>query len=180
MNTSHRARLVLGCLLTFLAPTVSAGEFSAVLNGHSFHIGAAENWNEDNLGLGVEYEFATETRWKKILLANGFRDSNDSMSYMAGAGLHRTLFDTHRFGDLYVDLGITAFVMTREDVNDNQPFPGMLPSLTIGNRFGGINVTYLPVQAVEKLTGARMVDESISGIVFVQFKVSVSQLLPTG
>jgi hypothetical protein len=35
------------------------------------------------------------------------------------------------------------------------------------------------VQAVEKLTGARMVDGSISGIVFVQFKVSVGQLFPT-
>jgi hypothetical protein len=68
--------------------------------------------------------------------------------------------------------------MMREDVNGNQPFPGVLPSLTIGNRYAGINITYLPVQAVEKLTGARMADESISGIVFVQFKVRVSQLLP--
>lgn len=179
MNTSLRARLILGCLLTVLAPTAMAGEFSAVLNGRSFHIGAAEDWNENNLGLGVEYQFASESRWKKVLMANGFRDSNESMSYMAGAGLHRTLFDTHRLADFYVDAGITGFVMTREDVNDNRPFPGLLPSLTIGNRYAGINVTYLPVQAVEKLTGARMVDGSISGIVFVQFKVSVGQLFPT-
>ncbi|MGQ0383441.1 MAG: hypothetical protein ACT4UP_01970 [Gammaproteobacteria bacterium] len=178
MNTTHRARLILGYLLTVLAPVAMAGELSAVLNGRSMHIGAAEDWNENNLGLGVEYEFASESRWKKILLANGFRDSNDGMSYMAGAGLHRTLFDTHRLGDFYVDAGITAFLMTREDVNDNRPFPGLLPSLTIGNRYGGINLTYLPVQAVEKFTGARMADETISGIVFVQFKVKVSQLLP--
>lgn len=179
MNTPNRVRLILACLLTLLASAATAGEFSAVLNGRSFHIGAAENWNENNLGLGVEYQFASESRWKKILMANGFRDSNESMSYMAGAGLHRTLFDTHRLGNLYVDVGVSAFLMTREDVNDNRPFPGVLPSLTIGNRYGGLNVTYLPVQAVEKFTGARMADESVSGIVFVQFKVSVSQLFPT-
>jgi len=179
MNTPKRARLVLGCLLMTLAPAALAGDFSAVLNGRSFHIGAAEQWNENNLGLGIEYQLASESRWKKVLMANGFRDSNESMSYMAGAGLHRTLFDTHRLGDFYVDAGISAFVMTREDVNNNRPFPGMLPSLTVGNRYAGINITYLPVQAVEKLTGARMVDDSISGIVFVQFKVSVSQLFPT-
>lgn len=179
MNTTHRARPILGCLLTLLAPIAMAGELSAVLNGRSFHIGAAEEWNENNLGLGVEYQFASESRWKTILLANGFRDSNESMSYMAGAGLHRTLFNTPRLGQFYVDVGISAFLMTREDVNENRPFPGVLPSLTIGNRYAGINVTYLPVQAVEKLTAARMADESINGIVFVQFKVSTSRLFPT-
>ncbi len=179
MNMTHRARLLLGCLLTVLAPASMAGEWSAILNGRSIHIGAAEDWNENNLGLGVEYQFASESRWKTILMANGFRDSNKSMSYMAGAGLHRTLFDTPRLGDFYVDIGINAFVMTREDVNDNRPFPGVLPSLTIGNRYAGINLTYLPAQAVEKLFETRMADESIDGILFVQFKVSVNKLFPT-
>ncbi len=177
MNT-HRVRLLLGCLLAVLAPTALAGELSAVLNGRSLHIGAAADWNENNLGLGVEYQFATESRWKRILMANAFRDSSSSMSYMAGAGLHRTLFDTHRLGDFYLDVGINAFLMTREDVNGNRPFPGVLPSLTIGNRYAGINLTYLPEQAVEKLLKTRMVDESIRGIVFVQFKMSVSRLFP--
>jgi hypothetical protein len=69
--------------------------------------------------------------------------------------------------------------MTRKDVNNNRPFPGVLPSLTIGNRYAGINIAYLPVQAVEKLIDTQMTDDSISGIVFVQFKVSVSQLFPS-
>lgn len=174
------ARWILGCLLTVLAPAALAGELSAVLNGRSFHIGADQDWNENNLGFGLEYQFASESRWKTILLANGFRDSNEKMSYMAGAGLHRTLFDTHRLGELYVDLGLSAFVMTREDVNDNRPFPGILPTVTIGNRYAALNLTYLPVRAVEKLLSTRMVDDSTSGIVFLQLKVSVSQLLPTG
>lgn len=151
-----------------------AGELNAVLNGRSIHIGATEEWNENNLGLGVEYQFATESRWKTSVMANGFRDSNDSMSYMAGAGLHYTLFDTHRLSDFYVDVSVNAFLMTRKDVNDNRPFPGVLPSLTIGNRYAGINLTYLPVKAVEKLFDTRMSDDSIKGIVFLQLKLSLS------
>ena len=66
-------------------------------------------------------------------MVNGFLDSNEDMSYMAGAGLHRTLFATDRLNGFYVDAGINAFVMTRTDVNDNRPFPGAVPSLSVGS-----------------------------------------------
>ena len=171
--------------LTFLAvllvaPVSSAfaGNFSAVLNGRSIHVDAAQDWNEDNAGLGLEYQFATESRWKKQLMVNGFRDSNEDMSYMAGAGLHRTLYATNRLNGFYVDAGINAFLMTRRDVNDNQPFLGAVPSLSVGNHYMGINLTYLPVKAVERAIGVRMTDDTVSGIFFLQFKVDVSRLLP--
>lgn len=171
-------RLVLLCFLV-LAPisSVNAGEFSTVINGKSFHLGASQDWNEENYGLGLEYEFTSESRWKKKLMANGFRDSNDEMSYMAGGGLHRTLYSTDRLNGLYVDAGINAFLMTRKDVNDNRPFPAALPSVTVGNRFVGINLTYLPKKAVEELYDAKMVDKSTSGIVFLQFKMNVGQIM---
>ncbi len=164
-------------LFTLLAPPAVAGELSAVVNGKSVHLGASGDWNEQNYGLGVEYAFASQSRWKTIVMANGFRDSDENMSYMAGAGLHRNLYATDRLNGFYVDAGVNAFLMTREDVNDNRPFPGALPSLTVGNRYMGLNLTYLPRKAVEKLYDARMMDDSISGIVFLQFKVGVSQLL---
>ena len=162
-------------LLLVAAPcgTAGAGEFSAVLNGKSFHIGAEHDLNEDNYGLGIEYEFATESRWKPVLMANGFRDSNDQMSYMAGGGLHRNLFSTERLNGFYVDAGLNVFLMTRRDVNDNRPFPGMLPSLTVGNDYVGMNLSYLPSRAVEELLDRSMGD-SMTGIVFLQIKVSVN------
>lgn len=171
------ARLtLLGLILAFCAPlaTASAGEFSAVINGKSYHLGADENFNENNYGLGVEYEFASQSRWKKKLMANGFVDSNNDMSYMVGGGLHRKLFATDRFRGLYVDAGVNAFLMTRKDVNDNAPFPGILPSLTIGNRHLGLNLTYLPKAAVEKLLNASMTDDGIDGIVFLQMKFAIN------
>jgi hypothetical protein len=180
MRIVHAATLGLLVLLIVLpAPFANAGELSAVFNGRSFHLGASDDWNETNYGLGVEYHFASQSRWKTMVMANGFRDSNDDMSYMAGGGLYRNLYATDRLNGLYVDAGINAFLMTREDVDGNRPFPGALPSLAVGNRYMGINITYLPKRAVEKLHGAKMSDESISGIVFLQFKVNVSQMLAT-
>jgi hypothetical protein len=161
--------------LALTAPLASAvaGEFSAVINGKSFHIGASQDWNEENYGLGIEYQFERESRWKSRLMANGFRDSNEQMSYMAGGGLHRELYSTDRFRGFYVDAGINGFLMTRKDVNDNRPFPGILPSVTFGNKHVGVNLTYLPKKAVQEIYDHRMVDKSISGIVFLQFKFSV-------
>ena len=171
------ARLTLLSLLV-AAPLSSAlgGQLSAVINGKSIHVGGNRGWNENNVGLGLEYEFASKSRWKMLLMANGFRDSNKQMSYMAGGGLHRTLYSTERLNGFYVNAGINAFFMTRKDVNDNQPFPGAVPSVTIGNRYVGLNLTYLPKQAVEKTVDAEMLDESLSSIVFLQVKVSFGGL----
>ena len=153
-----------------------AGDLSLVLNGRSYHVNSSYDWNENNSGVGLEYQFGTKSRWKKSVMANGFRDSTDSMSYMAGVGLHRRLVQAERLGGFYLDAGLTAFIMTRDDVNDSKPFPGILPSVSFGNRYAGFNLTYLPKQAVEEMVDAEIVDPTLSGIVFVQFKVGLSQL----
>lgn len=172
---------LLGFIAVLVALTPSpavAGNFNAVLNGKSYHFNSTYDWNENNYGIGLEYEFSTDTAWKKIAMANGFRDSNNKMSYMAGVGLHRRLFETDRFSGFNVYAGVSAFVMTRDDVNDNRPFPGILPSVSVGNRNIGVNLMYIPRKALQKMVQADMIDPTISGILFVQFKVSLSQLLP--
>lgn len=176
MNTLRLASLCFLASLLLSAPAAYCGELSAVINGKSFHLNATEDWNESNLGFGVEYLFPTESRWKTIAMVNGFRDSSDHSSFMAGAGLHRNLFASDQLHGFYVDAGINAFLMTRSDVDDNRPFPGALPSLTVGTRYMGFNLTYLPRKAVEKLYDAHMNDAGISGIVYVQFKLNVSRI----
>ena len=165
-----------GLWAAFAAPAATAGEFSLVVNGLSYHWGSEEDWNEENYGLGLEYQFTSESRWKKLLLVNGFRDSNDDMSYMAGGGLYRNLLQTGRFGDMYVDLGINAFLMTRTDINNNNPFPAALPSLVVGNRFGGINLSYMPGAVLEKVYGSDSFDQSIRGVFFLQLKFRMNAL----
>lgn len=178
MLRSSIAQSIVGALLATLLLTspATAGELSTIINGKSYHINSKYDWNEDNYGVGAEYVFSTESRWKKSVMANGFRDSNDEMSYMAGAGLHRRLVESKRLAGFYFDVGVTAFLMTREDVNNNKPFPGVLPTLSFGNRYAGLNLTYLPRQAVQKMTDTKMADPYVSGVVFMQFKVRLNEL----
>ncbi len=177
-----RARIasVLLFVLVVVVPTspASADKLSVVVNGISYHVDSSYDWNENNYGLGIEYQLSSQSRWKTITMANGFRDSNDEMSYMAGVGLHRRFVESERLAGFYLDVGLNAFLMTRRDVNDNRPFPGILPSLTVGNRHMGINLTYLPKVAVQEVLKADMTDPTIDGIVFMQFKVSIDRLLP--
>ena len=168
--------LLAAALLT--TSPASAGESHLVLNGRSYHIDSTYDWNENNVGLGFEYQFEQRSAWRRIAMANGFRDSTDVMSYMAGVGLHRRLYETDALGGLYLYAGLNAFVMTRDDVHGGDPFPGILPSLSVGNHSVGVNLTYLPRRAVEETTNSRVVDPTVSGIVFLQFKVNMSKLLP--
>ena len=170
--------VILALLLVLPQSAFSAGSFSAIVNGKSHHFNSSYDWNEDNTGLGLEYEFAQKSAWKRVAMANGFRDSTNNMSYMAGAGLHRRIFETDKLAGFYVYAGLNAFLMTRDDVNGSKPFPGILPSISVGNDKIGFNLTYLPRKAVEESTNSTMVDPTLSGILFLQFKVSMDQLLP--
>ena len=170
--------IALAAFAILLLSEAQAGGINAVLNGKSYHINSSYDWTENNTGLGIEYEFDQQGAWKKVAMANGFRDSSDGMSYMAGAGLHRRLFETDKLNQFYIYAGLNAFVMTREDVSGGRPFPGVLPSVSIGNSAVGLNLTYMPRVAVEKVTNSRVLDPTIDGIVFLQFKISIDQLLP--
>lgn len=170
--------LAILALVLSLSPTPAwAGKSHAIVNGKSYHFNSSYDWNEDNYGFGLEHEFEQRSAWKKVVMANGFRDSTDNMSYMAGAGLHRRIFETHKLAGFYVYAGLNAFIMTRDDTGGD-PFPGILPSISVGNDKFGLNLTYLPRQAVEATTNSTVVDPTLSGILFMQFKVSLDQLMP--
>jgi hypothetical protein len=178
MKKGFSISLATMALLLALSPALAwAGKSHAVVNGRSYHFNASYDWNENNYGFGLEHEFEQKSAWKKVVMANGFRDSNSNMSWMAGAGLHRRVFETEKLDGFYVYAGLNAFVMTREDTGSD-PFPGILPSISIGTDKIGMNLTYLPKQAIEAATNSHAVDPTLSGILFLQFKVSLEQLLP--
>ncbi len=173
----HTTRTVwlLGSALLLLANGATAqstGTWDVVLNGRSVHMNAAHEWNEDNWGLGFEREFASTGPWVKVALANGFKDSMGNPSYMAGGGIKRRFHI--RSDDFYVDLGGVAFVMTREDVNRNDPFPGVLPAATFGFKRVALNLTYMPETVVDRVTNSKRYDPSMEGVFFFQLKLNAS------
>ena len=56
-------------VILFATSPSQADGLSAIVNGKSFHLGAVEDWNENNYGFGLEYEFANESRWKWKVMA---------------------------------------------------------------------------------------------------------------
>ena len=142
-----------------------------IVNGRSVHVDSAKEWNEENWGLGFEREFDTSSRWVKVALANGLKDSAGEASYFAGGGFKR------RFrvpSDYYVDLGVVGFMMTREDVNHGQPFPGVLPAVTVGRKRVALNVTYMPEFIYDRIMTGRLVDPTMNGVLFLQLKLDAS------
>lgn len=171
MAHSCFARLaIVGWLAFGMIGSATAGQWDVVVNGKSFHVDGDREWNESNWGLGFEHEFNPEARWVKLALGSGFRDSEDEMSYMGGGGLKRRFRLPVGERRVHVDLGAIGFVMTRQDVDGNKPFPGILPAFSVGTRQFAVNLTYLPGQFAESIAHARTADPNLDGIVFMQFK----------
>jgi Antimicrobial peptide resistance and lipid A acylation protein PagP len=157
-------------------PVFADGDWGIVINGRSVHLNAEKRWNQDNWGLGFEKEFNSSARWVTTALANGFKDSMDNPSYMAGASLKRRFrMPSSHF---YFDAGLVGFVMTRHDVRHDAPFPGALPTVTFGARDFAVNVTYMPGSVVEHVTHAHLLDPAITGIFFIQLKLNVGRRGP--
>jgi hypothetical protein len=171
-NSTSACVALVGCLLIGLSVTANAGQWDIVVNGKSFHIDADKDWNESNWGLGFEHEFNPDSRWVTLAMGNGFRDSDDQLSYMAGGGIKRRFRMPIGARRVHVDLGAVGFVMTRQDVDNNKPFPGILPAVSVGTRQFSINMTYLPGQIAQDVANARSADPDLDGIVFVQFKLN--------
>lgn len=169
--------VAVGALTLALLPlTGQAQSTSLVLNGKAIHLNSARDWNEANWGLGIEREFDSYSRWVKVAMANGFLDSQDNASYMVGGGIKRRFRFPGVSESFHVDFGAVGFLMSRADVNNRAPFPGILPAMTVGTKRVALNVTYLPRTWADKATSITKVDPTVSGIVFLQLKLDASLL----
>jgi len=177
MNSKKCLSLGLTALLMRTA-TAADGMYQMILNGKSFHVNSNYDWNENNYGVGLEYQFEGNSRWVRTGMVNAFLDSQNNMFYMGGGGLHRRLVASDRIGGLYFDAGLNVFVMSRKDINDHRPFAGILPSATLGNRYGGLNLSYVPKQAVHDFAHADTLDPGIDGVFFLQLKLRIDKFMP--
>lgn len=159
-------RAILAHLLAFAAclttTAAAADELSLLVNGKAFHTNSttSNKLNEKNWGLGLQYDWHRATdQWIPFATASGFSDSNRNMSYYAGGGaMYRFQLDS-----AHVDLGAVGFVMTRKGYKNNDPFPGVLPALSVGTKNVALNITYVP-----------RVEPKAVPLWFVQLKINLS------
>ncbi len=136
--------LILACTLGKAA----ADDLQVIISGKAIHLGGPSDLNEDNFGLGLQYDFDTTSRWIPVINLATLRDSNDNLSTYIGAGTKRRFRLSPAPNPLNFDAGIIGLVMTRKGYNDGDPFFGAIPFVSFGNDWGGINLTYVP--AVEE------------------------------
>lgn len=146
-----------------------AGELSLLVNGTALHINvpAGKQFNERNWGAGIQYDFdpiGKNKNWIPLVTAAGFQDSYKNPSYYAGGGLVRRYAPFTSLDKFHVDAGVVAFLMTREDYKDNEPFFGMLPVLSIGTQRVSLNLTYVP-----------KVHPKMVELVFIQLKIGLGK-----
>ena len=122
---------------------VFADSFNLIVNGKAIHENK-KNFNEENWGLGFEYNFTEKENWVNFINGGYFKDSLFNTSkYLGGGSKRRYLLGEDKDG-WHLDLGLTAFIMTRKDYNNEQPFIGALPYVSIGTNKVAINATYIP------------------------------------
>ena len=131
------------CLLLGFVCHVQADELHIVFNGKAIHLDDGD-YNEENWGLGVEYDWTPRKNWVKFFNASYFKDSNSQTSRYVGGGLKKRYHLEKDEDGWRVDAGLIAFLMTRKDYKDNDPFPGVLPFVTVANGPVSMNVTYIP------------------------------------
>jgi len=140
-----------GILLLLWVANISplaADDIHLLINGRSIHLEDRENYNEDNAGLGLQYDFDTRGDWVNLVNFSTFKDSNNETSRYVGAGT-KLRGESGGSHPLHLDVGVFAFLMTRKDYNNNDPFFGLLPFLSFGSENVGINVTYIPAVSEE-------------------------------
>ena len=153
---------IAACLTTSAA---AADELSLLINGKAIHLGSSSssNLNEKNWGLGLQYDWErANDKWRPFATVSEFRDSNKNISYYAGGGaLYRFQFDS-----AHVDVGAVGFLMVRKDFKNGDPFPGVLPVLSVGTKNVAVNITYVP-----------KVEPKAVPLWFFQLKISLNSFL---
>jgi len=121
-----------------------ADQVHVVINGKAYHFDRDRDWNENNYGLGFEYDFTPQGDWIPLVTGSSFKDSNKQTSrYLGGGAKRRFLFGKDPQG-FHLDVGLVVFAMTRKDFKNDDPFIGVLPFISLGNEIVAINATYIP------------------------------------
>ena len=136
-------RLIILFIGLSFSQQIFADSLNLVINGKEVHENKRD-FNEENWGLGFEYNFEEDKNWINFISGGFFEDSLSNTSKHLGGGTKRRFLLTDDKDGWHIDAGLTAFMMTRRDYKNNRPFFGALPFFSVGTSKVAINATYIP------------------------------------
>ena len=153
--------LVVFCVILLYSTSSYSGELSVLVNGKSVHLNTDEEYNENNLGIGFQYDFCySADKFIRSVIASGFIDSKNNTSYYVGGGYARRFLISTSFDCFHIDIGAVGIFISRKDLNNRTPFFCVLPELSVGTNKLSMNVSYVP-----------KVGPSAEEILFFQLKI---------
>lgn len=135
--------VLLSVMLMWLSVAAHADQLNLILNGKAYHL-SSRNYNEKNYGLGLEYDFTPKNHWVTFINGSFFKDSFRNTSRYIGIGKRRRFLLQGDPEGWHFDVGYIIFLMTRRDMYNNRPFPGILPAFSLGKQWFSLNATYIP------------------------------------
>jgi len=83
-------------------------------------------------------------QWVPVINLASFKDSLNHTSKYIGVGLKHRYQIGSNLNRVHFDAGIFGLAMTRHNYNNDEPFLGTLPFVSLSNNWAGINVIYVP------------------------------------
>ena len=124
------------------------GEVEAYVPFLTYHLRFAyrqellDQYNEYPAGFGIgKGRYNSSGNWEGMY-AMGFSDSHNKPSFMVGYGWIPT-WDLGK-SEVKVGVGLSAFLMSRQDYMSGIPFPGILPVASISYKNLAIQAAYVP------------------------------------
>ena len=147
-NNSGNDRSILGTAWQHVKDTWNEGNTELYVPFLAYHLRFAydddflEKSNEFPAGIGLgRGRFNANGNWESIY-AMGFLDSRSNPTYMAGYAWAPTWNIGN--SDVKVGVGVTGFLMSRQNYFNGIPFPGILPIASIGYKQLTVQATYVP------------------------------------
>jgi palmitoyl transferase len=102
-----------------------------------------DQYTEYPMGIGFGRGLINESgNWEGIY-GMTFKDSHGIYQYMVGYGWI-PMWDIGKNSDWKYGVGVTAFIMSRQDIMNYIPFPGVLPVASISYKNISLQAAYVP------------------------------------
>lgn len=136
--------------VTETSDLATTGDWNLLLPTKTYHLPVAytadqrDRYNESPMpAIGFGRGKYTEDGDWHGLYGMTFRDSNDKPSWMAGYQ-YSWLRSMSRLDGGFYGMGVTAFIMGRQDYGNYVPFPAVLPTFTLGFKNASLEAAFVP------------------------------------
>ena len=122
-----------------------------------------EQYNEDNAGYGLIYEFDKRKNVIPYITFGKYRDSFYSDATYLSGGASKRIMISRQLDDLHFEFGGALTLIKSTSYLEGRPLLTFMPVLTLATNTVGLNLSYIP-----------KINNTTTHVFFIQMKVSLT------